>query len=128
MPKITYFFTDVVIKSHTRYYPQEMAEAKKGKVSILLERGSFEVVEIDEILIHANVLARGFLLTIKTIDGIVKHRTHIVVSGDRESMKYLIVHYSQTLQPSKIRLILAMAATHSFTVWTSDVLQTYLQS
>lgn len=39
-----------------------------------------------------------------------------------------MVHSTSTLQPSSIPLLLALAATHGFDIWTSDVRQAYLQS
>lgn len=39
-----------------------------------------------------------------------------------------MVHFSQTLQPQSIIILLFLASIFGFDVWTSDVTQSYLQS
>ena len=39
-----------------------------------------------------------------------------------------MAHSLKTLQPSSIRLLLALASIHGFDAWTADVRQAYLQS
>ena len=50
------------------------------------------------------------------------------MGGHREQMKHYLVYGAQSLQPSSIRLLLAMAAMHCFDVWSTDVKLGYLQS
>ena len=46
----------------------------------------------------------------------------------REKLKKLMVHSSQTLQPSSIRILLTIEGAHQFEVWISGVGQASLQS
>ena len=48
--------------------------------------------------------------------------------GHRDKLKNMMVHTSQNLQPSSVRLFLSLAELHGFCTWTSDVSQSYLQS
>ena len=83
----------------------------------------------EEIPEDANILPRRFVLAIKsTEDGEVKFKARYIIGCHREKFKVYIVHSSQTLQPASVRLLLALAAIHSFEVWTADVRQAYLQS
>ena len=51
-----------------------------------------------------------------------------MIGGHRDKLKKLMVHSSQTLQPSSIRLLLTIAAAHQFEVWISDIRQAFLES
>lgn len=78
---------------------------------------------------HGNVLPGCFVLVIKaTEDGQEKYKARYVVGGHRDKLKKMMVHSSQTLQPSSIRLLLALATLHCFELGTSDVRQAYLQA
>lgn len=51
-----------------------------------------------------------------------------MIGGHRDLLKHYIVHQSQNIQPSTIRLVLTLAAFHLFDLWTAEVCQAYLQS
>lgn len=51
-----------------------------------------------------------------------------VIEGHRDRLKKMKVHLSQTLQPSSKRMILAIATSHSFDIWTADVRRSHLRS
>ena len=40
----------------------------------------------------------------------------------------MMMHTSQTVQSSSVRILLSLAAMHLFDVWTADVKQAYLQA
>ncbi len=106
-----------------------MFAAKRKEITNLLARGTFEVIDKNNIPPYANVLPGKFVLTLKSSEaGSPQHKARYVIGGHRDRMKKLMVHTSQTLQPSSIRLLLAVAALFAFDVWTSDVRQAYLQS
>lgn len=50
-----------------------------------------------------------------------------VASGHIENPKKLLVHPSQTAKSSPVRIVLAFASMHGFEVWSSDVMEAYLQ-
>lgn len=60
--------------------------------------------------------------------GAEKFNARFFIRDHRHRMKPLILHQSQTLQQSPIRIILMVATPHDFDVWTTDVQQAYLQS
>jgi len=121
--------TEVISGSDPRANSPEMTAAKRKEIKGLLDRGTFKVVLREEIDPDANVLPGRFVMSIKSSeDGEVKWKARYVIGGHRDRLKHLMVHTTQTLQPSSIRLLLALAAIHGFKVWTSDVRQAYLQS
>lgn len=122
------FATEVINKSDPRFESQFMRDAKKAEIKGLMERETFKVVKTENIPPDATILPGRFVLAIKNVDGLEKYKARYVIGGHRDSMKDLIVHQSQNIQPSSIRLILALAAINSLYIWTSDVRQAYLQS
>lgn len=56
------------------------------------------------------------------------YNARFVVGRHRDKLKRLMVHTSQTTQPSSIRLLLAIAIMQDFEIWISDARQVYLQS
>lgn len=123
------FLTEVLDPRDERTSLPEMTEAKKTEIRSLLDRGTFKVILKEDIPPDGNVLPGRFVLAIKsTEDGEVKFKARYVIGGHRDRLKNMMVHSVQTLQPSSIRLLLALAAMHGFDVWTSDVRQAYLQS
>lgn len=93
-----------------------------------MDRDTFKIVPSQAIPNDASVLPARFVSNIKSDDSVEKMKARLVIGGHRDPMKKLIVHQSQNVQPSSIRLVLVLAAAHKFTVWTSDVRQAYLQS
>ena len=77
----------------------------------------------------ANSLTARFVLAIKsTADGRYKYKARYVIGGHRDKLKHYMVHGAQTLQASSARLLLALASSFNFELWTSDIKLAYLQS
>ena len=123
------YLTEIIPNRDERATSVEMREAKLQEIKNLLNRGTFKVILREEIPKDVNVLPGRFVLALKsTEDGEIKHKARYVIGGHRDRLKHMMVHSTSTLQPSSIRLLLALAAIHGFDVWTSDVRQAYLQS
>lgn len=106
-----------------------MSEVKRKEIRGPLDRGTFRVMLREDIPDDGNVLPGRFVLSIKsTDDGEVKWKARYVIGGHRDKLKIMMVHTSQNLQPSSVRLLLSLAEFHGFRTWTSDVTQAYLQS
>lgn len=105
-----------------------MTEAVKTEIIGLLVRGTFKMTVNERVSPDGNILAGRYVFTIKsTEDGKIKFHALFIIGGHLDKRKKFIVHSSQTIQPSLIRFILFLAATHDFEVWRSDVKQTCLQ-
>ena len=106
-----------------------MTAAKKKEIRNLLKRKTFKIILKEDILPYGNVLPGRFVLAIKSsITGEVVFKARYVIGGHRDKLKHMMVHSSTTMQPSSVRLLLALARIFGFDVWTSDVTQAYLQS
>ena len=120
---------EILEKGDPRCETQEMKATKRKEIRDLMKRGTFMVVSKDDIPHGANGLPGRFVLPLKsTSEGKPIHKARYVIGGHRDKLKSFMVHSTQTLQPASIRLLLAMASTFGFDVWTSDVSQAYLQS
>ena len=121
--------TEIMLGDYPRASSTEMSEAKRKEINGLLDRGTFKVIIREDIPPYCNVLPGRFVLAVKsTEDGRVRFKARYVIGGYRDKLKGFKVHNSQTLQPSSVRLLLALAELHGFRTWTSDVTQAYLQS
>lgn len=106
-----------------------MTLAIRTEIANLLNRGTFKVLLKDEVPNDANILPERFVLALKsTMDGKIKHNARFVIGGHHDKLKHLMVHSIHTLQPQSIRRILGLAVTFGFDIWTSVVIQAYLQS
>ncbi len=106
-----------------------MAAARRKEIKGLLERGTFEVIFKREVSPGAHLLPARFVFAIKsTIDDEIKYKARYVICGNRDRLMDMIAHSTQTIQASSTRLLLSLAATLGFDVWTADVTQAYLQS
>ena len=123
------FLTEILTPGDPRCSSKEITSAKKAEISNLHKRGTFKAILREESPDNANVLPGSFVSTIKsTEDGQEKFKARYVIGGHRDKLKQFMVHSSQTLQPTSVRLLLAMASMFGFNVWTADVRQAYLQS
>ena len=123
------FLTEILDRTDPRANSAKMTEAKKKEIKNLLDRGTFKVILKEDIPHDGNILPGRFVLTLKSNDGgDVKFKARYVIGGHRDKSKDFMVHSTTTLQPQSIRLLLGLAATFGFKVWTADVRQAYLQS
>ena len=121
--------TEIITRGDPRAYYPEMTAAKKAEIKNPLERGTFKVILKDELPPDGNILPGCFVLAIKsTDDEKIKYKARYVIGGRRDKYKDFMVHFTSTLQPQSIRLLLALAAVFEFDIWTSGVRQAYLQS
>ena len=123
------YMTDIIPNRNVRARFDEMTEAKRQDIMNRLERGTFKVILHENIPRDANVLPGRFVLALKsTENGKILHKARYDIGSHRDRLKHMMNHSTYTVQPSSIRLLLALAATHGFDVWTSEVRQAYLQS
>lgn len=123
------FMTEIILQKDERSKTPEMLKARADEIKNLIKRKTFKVILKEELPLNANILPGRFVLALKsTTDGKIFHKARFVIGGHRDKLKNFMVHSSQTLQPSSIRLLLALASIFGFDVWTSDVTQAYLQS
>ena len=101
--------------------------AKEEKLS--MDAGTFKIILLEEIPPDAKILPGRFVLAIKsTKNNQIKYKARFVIGGHRDNLKQLMVHNTPILQPQFIRLLLALAVSHGFDTWTSDVIQVFFQS
>ena len=128
-PMNTTFLTEVIHPSDPRAGNAEMEEAISLEISDLTQRGAFRVIDKNGLPPNANILPARFVLAIKTsADGRIRYKARYVIGGHRDKLKQYIVHDSQTVHASSIRILVAIAAIFGFIVWSSDVKLAYLQS
>lgn len=127
---IPYFFlSEKLDRNDPRASSPKMSVAKKAEIKNLIDRGTFKTILREDITKDGNVLPGRFVLNIKsTEDGKEIYKAPYFVGGHRDKLKRMMVHSSQTLQASSIRLLLALAMAQGLDVWTAEVRQAYLQS
>ncbi len=77
----------------------------------------------------ANMITGSFVVTIKDVEtGKPTFKARFVARGNRDSDKDQLIYNSRTILQSSARLLVAIAATTGFDVWTEDISQAYLQS
>jgi transposase InsO family protein len=107
----------------------QFTEAKRKEVLGLIERGTFGIQLACDAPPRPNILPSRFVLTVKNVETdrpVFKAR--LVVGGHRDREKSTLVHDSQTVRASAVRMLLAMAACFDFEIWSTDVNQAYLQA
>lgn len=116
------FSTEVLSSNDPRSKGPRMTDEVKTEVKELIDRKTFKTILKEDIPEDANVLPGRFVLSIKSAqDGSQRYKARFVIGGNRDKLKRLMVHSSQTLQPSSIRLTLTLALIHNFDIWTLDV-------
>lgn len=121
--------TEIISNKDPRAFSKEVTAAKRQEIKNLLDKGTFEITLDGEVPPKANALPGRFVLTLKSIkDGKIKYKARYVFGGHKDKFKHMIVHPTSTLQPSSIRLLLALATTYEFCIWVCDVRQAYLSS
>ena len=61
-------------------------------------------------------------------EGEIKYKPRYVIGVHRDVLKHYMVHGARTVQASSVRLLVALATTLNFDIWSTDVKLTYLQS
>lgn len=123
------FLTEVIEKSDPR--AAQFDAAKKAEILSLIDRGTFSIVlrPEDSRSPKPNILPSRFVLAIKHKDtGETKLKARFVVGGHRDREKRELVHVSNTVKHSSLRLLVAVAAIFGFDLWSMDVRQAYLQA
>ena len=121
--------TEVIDKDDPRASTEEMREAIRAEVQGLIDRGTFEVLKKKDVPKDANIVPLRFVLALKS--GLTikpKNKARAVLGGHLDKLKELMVHITQTIQPSSIRLLSAIAEMFGWELWLSDVCQSYLQA
>ena len=128
-PDCAILLTEVIDKNDPRSQSSEMKTAMLNEIKDLLHRGTFKVIFEEELPDGANDLTARFVLAIKSnAHGLIKYEERYVIGGHRDILKHYLVHGAQTLQPSSVRLLFALASAYDFDIWSSDVKIAYLQS
>jgi Reverse transcriptase (RNA-dependent DNA polymerase) len=104
-------------------------DAKKIELQQLLDRGTFTPVLKNKVPLDAVILQTKWILVVKnpgSTDELFKAR--LVVLGHRDPMKGKIVNEAPTLRSISIRLILSVACSKNWTLFSRDVKGAFLQS
>lgn len=121
--------TEVLDLNDERATSHEMNAAKRKEIRNPLQRGTFNVVLKEDISRDSSVVPERVFMAIKsTKDDLTKFKARYDVGGHGDKLMDLMVHYSCTLEPNSIRLLLSFDAMSHFDFWTSDLRQTYLKS
>lgn len=95
----------------------------------LWKRGTFQLVDFDEIHPNSNILCGRFVLAFN--DGDMPKETwkgRFVVQGFCDSMKTSLVHDNSNARPQAVKILVNTAANLMIQVFAVDVCQAYLQS
>ena len=123
------FMTEVIKSSDPRATSPEMEEAIASEIRDLTDRNAFSIIRLSDLPPKANLLPARFVLVIKTsAEGATRYKARYVIGGHRDRLKLYIVHDSQTVHASSVRIVVCLAAIFGFEIWSSDVKLAYLQS
>lgn len=107
--------TGVLTQIDPRAKSAKKMEAIKRDVTGLMSRGTFKVADIAEIPPRSSVLPCKLVWAVKEgAGGMDVYKARFVVGGHRDKYKVYLVHYTQKVQPSSTRLLLAIADMFSF--------------
>ena len=107
----------------------EFKEAIRKEIDDLIKRGTWKVVCRSEVPDDANILGGRFVLAIKNPDtDEVIYKARFVVQGHKDKDKDLLIHDSPTISVSSIRILIAIAGIFGFRIWSTYIIQAYLQS
>ncbi len=104
-------------------------EAIKKEIDGLVKNGTWRVVCYDETPKDACVLSGRFVLAIKD-EGTGKEiwKARFVVQGHRDKLKKYLVHEISVVKQQGIKMLIGIASIFGFRIFSSDVIQSYIQS
>lgn len=99
------YFSRIISQNNSCAATHKMKQAIKSKLKRVLDRGTFKVVDCDEILVEAIVLPGRLVLALESHVGTVKCMARIVIGGQQDPMKLFIVQQFRNFQSSTIWLV-----------------------
>ena len=104
-------------------------EFSREETQGLLDLGTYAIVHEADVPPVATVLKSRVVRAIKTdSNGNEKFKTRLFIQGHLDPEKGKIVNEAPTILRSSTRLILTIAATLNFEIWSRDVKQAFIQS
>ena len=95
----------------------------------MIKRGTWKVVCQSEVPDDANIRGGRFVLAIKNPDTDEEiYKARFVVQGHKDKEKDFLIHDSPTISTAYIRILIAIAGIFGFRIWSTDIIQAYLQS
>jgi len=104
-------------------------EAKKKELQALIAKGTYEFVKEKSINPGETILQSRFVLTIKNFNEKDEYfKARLVILGHVDPDKPRVVCEAPTVLKSSVRLLLSLAATYGFKIWSRDISQAFIQS
>lgn len=108
--------------------PRFRNSARK-EIKGLLDRGTYVVVKEKDVPPGATILRSRIINSIKTDpEGNEIFKTRLVIQGHLDPEKGMTVNEAPTILRSSTRIILSLASTMGFGLWSRDVKQAFIQS
>ncbi len=126
-PPFEIHITEVINPGDPRY--ENFEEAIKKEIDGLIKNGTWKVVCYDETPKDACVLSGRFVLAIKD-EGTDKeiYKARFVVRGHRDKLKKYLVHDISVIKQQGIKMLIGIASIFGLRLFSSDVIQSYIQS
>lgn len=104
-------------------------DAKKKELQELVNKGTYEFVREEDIPHNPTILQSRFVLAIKNFSESDQYfKARLVILGHIDPDKPRIVNEAPTVLRSSIRMIVALAASFGFKLWSRDISQAFIQS
>ena len=104
-------------------------ESSREEIQGLLDRGTYVIVNENDVPPGAIVLKSRVVHAIKKdSSGNEKYKTRLVIQGHLDPEKGKIVNEAPTILRSSTNVILTIAASMNFKIWSRDVKQAFIQS
>nr|AHF58602.1 polyprotein [Chondrus crispus] len=123
------YLTETLPINDVRGREERFMSAKKKELEGLEKMGTWKRVASKDMPEGANLLGTRFALAIKNAGTPEeKPKARLVVQGHTDRDKFNVIHDSTALHQRSIRIIVSMAASEKFKIWSHDITQAYLQS